>query len=142
MNFNYSKDFKTAWINEKIDESGISYLSEFGKFLCDLNDRGFPSNNGVTTAQLRNIFSEVKRIDIKLEDENYDWKTDCLMLRPKIAYNTARTLVRTYNKSKMKELREILENALKVVSTKEDFHRFAKFFEGIIAYHKVFGGKE
>lgn len=143
MAFQYLKDFKKQWITDKIDKSGILYLESFGLFLCDKaspNDR-FPGYNGVTTSQLRNIFSEVKRIELKMEDANVDWETDVLMLRPKIAYNTARTLGRTKG-SRMKELRDILEEALKDVSDKEHYRNFSKFFEGIIAYHKVNGGKD
>lgn len=143
MAFNYSKDFNTQWITDKIDESGILYLEQLGLFLCDkasIQDR-FPGYNGITTSQLRNIFSEVKRIELKMEDNNVDWKTDALMLRPKIAYNTARTISRTKG-SRMRELRDVLEMALKNVSEKNDFRNFSKFFEGIIAYHKVYGGKD
>ena len=142
MAFNYKNDFKSNWITQKMDKSGIQYLSDLGLFLCDKtspNDK-FPGYNGITTAQLRNIFSEVKRIELRME-ENADWETDVLMLRPKIAYNTARTMQRTRG-SRMKELREVLELALADVSDKKHFGNFSKFFEGIIAYHKVFGGKD
>ncbi len=148
MAFNYSKDFDKRWITDKIDESGIQYLEQLGLFLCDkasTQDR-FPGYNGVTTSQLRNIFSEVKRIELKMGDDDdnnvaVDWKADALMLRPKIAYNTARTIGRTKG-SRMRELRDVLEMALKIVSEKNDFRNFSKFFEGIIAYHKVYGGKD
>jgi CRISPR-associated protein Csm2 len=136
------KSFESKWITIKITEEGIDYLSGLGLFLCDkkFEDDKFAGFNGVTSAQLRNLFSEVKRIELKMED-NPDWETDVLMLRPKIAYNTARTLQRTRG-SRMKELREVLELALKSVKSQDDFRRFSKFFEGIIAYHKVYGGKE
>jgi CRISPR-associated protein Csm2 len=147
MAFNYLNDFNERWITDKIDESGIQFLEKFGLLLCDkasTQDR-FPGYNGVTTSQLRNIFSEVKRIELKMGDDDnnvaVDWKTDALMLRPKIAYNTARTIGRTKG-SRMRELREILELALKIVSEKNHFRNFSKFFEGIIAYHKVYGGKD
>ena len=143
MGFNYKADFKNEWISDKINEKGIEYLTDFGYFLCDKKspeDR-FPGFNSVTTAQLRNIFSEVKRIELKLDDTDYDWKTEFLLLRPKIAYNTARTQQRTKG-TRMRELREVLELAHKEVKAKEQFVNFSKFFEGIIAYHKVFGGKD
>jgi CRISPR-associated protein Csm2 len=142
MPFHYLNDFKKDWITAKIDEAGIQYLSDFGLFLCDktaTTDK-FPGFNGVTTSQLRNIFSEVKRIQLRIK-ENDDWKTEVLMLRPKIAYNTARTLQRSKN-SRMKELREVLEKALLLVSEKQHFTNFSKFFEAIIAYHKVYGGRD
>jgi len=143
MAFHYKNSFKKEWINDKIDDSGIEYLENFGLFLCDKisKDDRFTGYNGVTTSQLRNIFSEVKRIELKMDEFN-DWTTDVLMLRPKIAYTTARTMQRSKG-SRMKELREILEIALAQVSSdKEKFKNFSKLFEGIIAYHKVFGGKD
>jgi CRISPR-associated protein Csm2 len=148
MPFHYKTSFQPTWIADKINEDCITYLSDLGMFLCDkriADER--PGNAGVTTAQLRNIFSEVKRIELKLDDTDYDWKTEFVLLRPKIAYNTARTLQRTRG-SRMKELREVLELAQKEVrdvntdKAKSQFHNFSKFFEGIIAYHKVFGGKD
>ncbi len=142
MAFHYLNDFKKEWITAKIDEAGILYLSSFGLFLCDKTTEAdrFPGYNSVTTSQLRNIFSEVKRIELRME-ENPDWKTEVLMLRPKIAYNTARTLQRTKS-SRMKELREVLEKALMLVAEKQHFVNFSKFFEATIAYHKVYGGKD
>ncbi len=141
MAFHYLNDFKKEWITAKIDEAGIQYLSSFGLFLCEktiATDK--LGSNSVTTSQLRNIFSEVKRIELRME-ENPDWKTEVLMLRPKIAYNTARTLQRTRS-SRMKELREVLEKALVLVAEKQHFVNFSKFFEATIAYHKVYGGKD
>lgn len=140
MAFHYLNDFKSEWITAKMDEAAIQYLSDFGLFLCDTEVGKRPGYNSVTTSQLRNIFSEVKRIEVRI-DENPDWKTELILLRPKIAYNTARTLERTKN-SRMKQFREVLEKALVLVAEKQHFLNFAKFFEGIVAYHKVFGGKD
>lgn len=143
MAFQYLKDFNKSWITDKIDKAGIQYLENLGLLLCDKSSikDPYPGYNGVTTSQLRNIFSEVKRIELKMDDENTDWETDVLMLRPKIAYNTARTLGRSKN-SRMRELREVLEEALKNVSNSDHYRNFSKFCEGIIAYHKVNGGKD
>ncbi len=143
MAFNHIKDFKKEWISHKIDAIGIAYLEEFGLFLCDKQSKEdrFPGFASVSTSQLRNLFSEVKRIELRLSDESNDWRTEILMLRPKIAYTTARTLQRTKN-SRMKELREVFEMCLSEITKEEDVKRFSQFFEAIIAYHKVNGGKD
>ena len=146
MSFNY-KSFSPTWINENITAKNgkeyLQYLEGFGLFLCDKKDESdrFPGFGAVTTSQLRNVFGEVKRIEVRLDIPESVWQSDLVHLRPKIAYNTARTMQRTRN-SKMKELREVLEKALAAVGDAEDFRRFSKFFEGVIAYHKVYGGKD
>jgi CRISPR-associated protein Csm2 len=151
-NFNWNGDYRNEWISKKITEPGIEYLENFGFYLCDKKteqDRlGYAA---VTTSQLRNIFSEVKRIEIKIdisEDKegkktsNWDaLASDVLLLRPKIAYNTARVVAKQQN-SRMKDLRTILEKALQSVKEPDDFVRFSQFMEGIIAYHKVYGGRD
>lgn len=148
QNFRFENDFRDKWISQKIDLEGIEYLENFGYHLCDKkSEADRPGFNAVTTSQLRNIFSEVKRIEIKLSSDTEQTKvwdsltTDVLLLRPKIAYNTARVLSKSQN-SRMKDLRTILEKALGSVKSPADFERFSQFMEGIIAYHKVHGGKD
>jgi len=141
--FNYREDFRKEWISDKIDNDCILWLENFGMFLCDKrqeNER--PGFNAMTANQMRNIFGEVKRIESQLSTD--DWAKvlpDVLLLRPKIAYNTAREISKRRD-SRIKAFREIMEIALKEVDGPEKFRRFAQFFEGIIAYHKVYGGKD
>mgnify|MGYP001943482762 FL=1 len=135
-------DFQTKWIQEEIDESCIAFMEGFGFHLCDKRDPDSrPGYNAVTTSQMRNIFSEVKRIELKVNDKD-GWKkekTSVLLLRPKIAYSAARA-ISSKRDSKMKDLREVLEKAIQAVNGADDFKRFAAFLEGVIAYHKVHGG--
>lgn len=142
--FNLSA-FRQSWIQEEIDEHCIVFMEQFGVHLCDKKNRDdrFPGYNAVTTSQMRNIFSEVKRIEVKVtSDEQWSKEhTNVLLLRPKIAYNTARVLS-SKRDSKMVDLREVLEKALLAVGNREDFSRFTQFLEGVIAYHKVYGGKD
>jgi CRISPR-associated protein Csm2 len=138
--------FSTAWVTNKIDEKAIDYLESFGFYLCDKQreDDRFAGRNAVTTAQLRNIFAEVKRIEIKLDGSPETWsdlETSILLLRPKIAYNTARVLSKS-QMSRMKDLRVLLEKALTNVKNETHFKNFSDILEGIIAYHKVYGGKD
>lgn len=142
--FNVS-DFEPSWIQTEIDEHCIEFMEGLGIHLCDKKSKKdkFPGYNAVTTSQMRNIFSEVKRIEVKVNSDE-QWaneRSNVLLLRPKIAYNTARVLS-SRRESKMVDLREILEKALLAIESKEDFKRFTQFFEGVIAYHKVYGGKD
>jgi CRISPR-associated protein Csm2 len=142
-NFNPVSEFRKEWISSGIDEDGIKYLENLGFFLCDKKselDR-FTGGNAVTISQIRNIFGEVKRIESVL-DSSDDWKRDFLFLRPKIAYAAARVLSKSQY-SKIKEFRSVLEKAhAEVNGEKIRFKNFAKFFEAIVAYHKVYGGKD
>lgn len=158
----YSKALKTKWIQDEIDADCIDFMETFGLYLCDKKEKTdrFPGRNAVTTSQMRNIFSEVKRIEVKLSEPN-KWKNEqanILLLRPKIAYNTAR-VISSKRESKIVDLRDVLESGLLAVSDEKiikkesleeadynnlisNFKRFSQVLEGIIAYHKVYGGKD
>ena len=89
------------------------------------------NKSGITTSQLRNVFSKVKNIN------------DCselYTLRPKLAYVSGRA-----DKDEMKTLLFLLDELLIKVSEQkqlEQLKQFKNFFEAIIAYHKYFGGKD
>lgn len=144
MQFNIS-NFNPNWIASEIDEHCIQYMDGLGFHLCDKKNKEdrYPGYNAVTTSQMRNIFTEVKRIEVKISsDKDYKKeKANVLLLRPKIAYNTARVTSKN-NHSRMKDLRLVLEKGLNEVRNFEQFERFSQFFEGVIAYHKVYGGKD
>lgn len=142
----YKNTLKSEWITKEIDADCIDFMEKFGLYLCDKKEKTdrFPGRNAVTTSQMRNIFSEVKRIEVKLIGQK-EWKdgqySKVLLLRPKIAYNTARVLS-SKRETKMVDLREVLESGLREVKSPPDFIRFSQVLEGIIAYHKVYGGKD
>ena len=89
------------------------------------------NKSGITTSQLRNVFSKVKNIN------------DCselYTLRPKLAYVSGRA-----DKDEMKTLLFLLDELLIKVSEQkqlEQLKQFKNFFEAVIAYHKYFGGKD
>lgn len=150
QNFNYEaemKQFGKGWITERIDNECITFLENFGFYLCDKTDEkaAYPGKDAMTVSQLRNVFGEIKRIQGQLDanpDNNGDWQSAFLMLRPKLAYSTARVLSQKRD-NKIKAFRNVLEIAHSYVgSSSENFRRFSQFVEGIIAYHKVYGGKD
>ncbi len=129
------------WSEEKamkeIKESfGENFVEEIlGDSKADYNAyiervKKYVQNNrsGLTTAQLRNVFSKVKNLD------------DCSTLstlRPKLAYVSGRS-----EKEEMKTLLFLLDELITKVSEKKQLDQFKDFFEAVIAYHKYFGGKE
>lgn len=142
--FRFKDQFEPKWISEKIDTNTVDYMEKFGFYLCDkekLNER--PGFNAMTSTQLRNIYTEVKRIQsIALKDfQKEEVNIKMILLRPKVAYATAKVLEKSY-KNRIKDFRTVIELALKpAIKDEGSFKRFVQFFEGIIAYHKVYGGK-
>lgn len=143
--------FEPKWISDGIDKDCVDYLENMGFYLCDktkIDDR-FPGFKAVTTSQLRNVFEEVKRIQIAVESAKSfeDVQSDILLLRPKIAYNAARVMSKT-RESRIDAFRKFAETALLEVTKNDDkdkrekYKRFCQLMEGIIAYHKVYGGKD
>lgn len=133
----------STWIKEDFQGDTISFTTAFGEYLV---------KNSLTTSQIRNIFSEVKRIAGKVHQEEGSLvanKKAFLMLRPKLAYAAKRAGGRGID-----ALREVLETAHIAVTevlespekTQEDgedaFANFVDFFEAILAYHKASGGKD
>jgi CRISPR-associated protein Csm2 len=147
-------DFDEKWITEAIDDPFLEFIEGFGFYLVDKrspNDNR-PGRNAMTTSQLRNIFSEAKQIESQIKmiqsssDKETKWKDTIkpriLLLRPKIAYATARAVDRDRD-SRMKAFGEVVDSALRVASKKIDYYKnFIQMFEAIIAYHKKYGGRD
>ena len=89
------------------------------------------ANNRMTTAQIRKLFSEVRKLNFK---DDGPYKTN--MMRAKLAYTAGRH-------REVGDLQQVLDKALIEVGTSEEkFNRFENFFEAIVAYHKKYGGKD
>ena len=84
--------------------------------------------HGITTSQLRNIFSQVKNVS------HYE---ELYTLRPKLAYVSGRA-----EKDQTKTLLFLFDALISKVSNASQLEQFKAFFEAVIAYHKYFGGKE
>lgn len=135
------------WVSNKINRDAVEFAERFGKDLAKMKDEK-GHDQSLTTAQIRNVFGEVRRIQMNNK------KTLCapelfndsriLLLRPKLAYAAKRA------KSKGAiELADVLSEGLKTVaasSSREEiiqrFDNFVNFFEAVLAYHKAEGGKE
>lgn len=91
--------------------------------------------------QVRNVFSEVRKIEA-------DWQTDHMrglrrlnMLKPKLQYQTVRM-------SELEHLADVLTKAIDLVNKGETdaarterFQRFLDLFEAILAYHRAAVGR-
>lgn len=121
-----------TWIQNDISQEGILFTEFFGRF-SGLKD--------LSTSQIRNVFGEVRRIQMKT-GENLDLLS-LRMLQPKLSYAAARA-----KKEGTDELKKVLTTAIKTVLEVTDnkkeqekrFENFANFFESILAYHKAYGG--
>jgi CRISPR-associated protein Csm2 len=91
--------------------------------------------NGLSTSQIRNVFGEVKRLQMKRFDEQT--ARELILLKPKLAYQAGR-----HDRTKVPQLADVLSKAIdRVGSDQARFEHFVDFFEAILAYHKAHGGK-
>jgi CRISPR-associated protein Csm2 len=93
---------------------------------------------GLTTSQIRNVFGEVKRLQMRFDASRLR------MLKPKLAYMGARA------GAGGRHLRDVLSAAVDAVfsgnpagsEVEKRFRRMVDFFEAILAYHKAYGGRD
>lgn len=102
----------------------------------------------LTTSQIRNIFGEVRRIQMNWPPDSAKDKgkadeafRSVVLLQPKLAYQAKRERGRG-----VEELQMVLDPCIdEIRKAPEDkrqlyFTRFVDFFEAILAYHKAAGG--
>ncbi len=154
INLKKPEEFKEDWVSKGIGEECLDFLQGFGLYLVDKksphDDR--PGRNAMTTSQLRNIFSEAKQIESKVkmaksknDQAENEWNKiipRIHLLRPKIAYATARAMERDRD-SRMKAFQQVADKAL-IEATKglQNYLNFINILEAIIAYHKMYGGRD
>lgn len=96
----------------------------------------------LTTSQIRNVFGQVRQIEMRWRQEPAESYRQAVLLKPKLAYYSKRH-------QPLEPLAEVLSQALDLMSQGEDaeerhrrFQRFVEFFEAVLAYHKKYGGRE
>lgn len=120
------KEFKSTWISNGADPEMITYAEESGKFMAQ---------NGLTNSKIRSIYGEIKRIQMgSFESE----KASFLLLRPKVAY----ALARDKDNKGLQRFKSIFDKSSIVVNDHKSYNNFCDLFEAILAYHKVYGGKD
>lgn len=96
--------------------------------------------SNLTRNQIRTIFTEVRQIEAMWKDRPDEALRRLNMLKPKLAYQTART-------NALGALKDVLTEAIneveKASSDKREqaFERFMDLFEAILAYHRAEGGR-
>ncbi len=128
--FMNSHSFNLEWIQIGANTDMVTYCEEAGNFMA----RG-RENEKLTTSQIRNVFGELKRIQLKGYDTQ-DGKTSFILLKPKVAYAEGRLGSRG-----LKLFRAIFDKAWSGVNNSIQFNNFCNFIEAILAYHRANGGK-
>ena len=127
--------FSDMWIKESITDECITFAEKFGEHL---------KNNGFTTSQIRNVFGEIKRIQMAGFSDN---KTDFLLLKPKMAYAARRAQDKDRNATGATDFERAMKLAHTAVGARTEgdsnrFENFCDFIEAILAYHKAAGGRD
>ncbi|WCL81678.1 type III-A CRISPR-associated protein Csm2 [Saprospira sp. CCB-QB6] len=154
----FKADFKPEWIKVKLNSLGIKYAQKLGAALA---------KNYMTTSQIRNVYSEVKRIQATMKGisltesttEEHKLKVDLkmdkayrsfLLLSPKVAYAARRgggRGIELFQKEFDKMYTAVAEcgehnGELKGKLFKDAFWRFCDLFEAVLAFHKASGGRD
>jgi CRISPR-associated protein Csm2 len=95
---------------------------------------------GLNTTQLRKFFAEVKYIEKELKPENSNFdnvKDKIFLLQPQLAYASGRNLIPPgFYKLMSVCLQKIDVENVAEKQKKDNYFRFTKFLEAIVAYHK------
>ncbi len=113
-------------------EKLVTYAKQVGKKLFD---------EGLSRNQIRNIFSESRKIEFSWDSVGEAASLRRLtLLKPKLAYQAAKE-----KKPVLKYFGDVLSEAIDSVSKSADktksFNIFMELFEAILAYHRSYGGK-
>lgn len=127
--FNFNPD----WIIKGADESMIEFAKEAGKYMAPQDSR---DKERLSKSQIRNVFGEIKRIQLKGYDTP-EGKSAFMLLKPKVAYAEGR------NKTKGLSLfKKIFDAGWKSVEGRMSYNNFCALLESVLAYHKAYGGKD
>jgi len=108
-------------------EELISIADKTGKHLKD---------NDLKTTQIRRFLDGVRKIDVQFDRGKAFNKDNVILLKPKLAYAAGR-------QQSVKPLMEILDPAISAgAESYESFKKLIALIEGIVAYHKFYGGKD
>lgn len=121
----WSSQVKSDWVTNKIDEDAVNFSEKFGSYLA---------KNRLTTSQIRNIYGELKRIQMKGFEEE---RTSFLLLLPKMAYAAKRN-----SNEGLTAFKQVFDKLHTNVKTAEQYKNMMDLMEAILAYHKAFGGRE
>lgn len=112
------------WIVDGITRDAVAFAEEAGKYMAQ---------NKLTTSQIRNIYGEIKRIQMgEFEKE----KTSFFLLKPKIAYAVSRQ-----DNAGIKFFQNFFNEAFAAIENGTHFEHFCELMEAMLAYHKSNNGR-
>ncbi|GAB2596416.1 type III-A CRISPR-associated protein Csm2 [Spirosoma areae] len=128
-------EFSKSWIESGITDDCIRFAEGFGSHL---------ERNKFTTSQIRNVFGEIKRIQMS---GFANGRTDFLLLKPKMAYAARRAQDKDRQATGAADFERVMKLAHEAVKARtpnddERFENFCDFIEAILAYHKAAGGRD
>jgi len=89
-------------------------------------------------AQIRLVFSKVRQIEARwasADEQDATSLREILLLKPRLKYQSQRIPA-------MGDLSETMIVLIDLVKNRKQFQRFVDFFEAVVAYHKVYGGRD
>lgn len=108
-------------------EELVSIAKELGKYF---------KYKGLKTTQIRKFLDGIRRIYVQANRGKTFDENSVILLKPKLAYAVGR-------QSNIRPLMEVLEPAITRGSKSyESFKKLLALVEGIVAYHKYYGGGE
>jgi len=125
QNRTFDEIFKPEWISGGITMETVSFADKLGRFIKD---------NGLTTSQIRNVFGEIKRIQLK---GFINEKPSFFLLKPKMAYAAKRA-----GNTGITTFKRFFDEAHAQVADEQSFQNLVDFFESVLAYHKAYGGRD
>lgn len=127
-------NFNSDWITNGADASMITFAEKVGKYMAPKDGR---DKDQLSTSQIRNVYGEIKRIQLKGFD-TIEGKSAFMLLKPKVAYAEGR------NRTKGLTLfRKIFDEGWGFAKeNRKSYNNFCALLEAILAYHKAYGGKD
>lgn len=120
-------NFEKKWITGGADANMVKFADAVGLKIKDLS-----------SSQIRNIYGEMKRIQVK----GFDKATASFyLLKPKVAYAYGRSIKGKKASEEMETFKKVFDAAFDCVTDARTYENFCNFIEAILAYHKFHGGK-
>lgn len=122
--------FPTGEVKQSITKETVKWAEELGHYLAT-DDSRQGGLRPMTTSQLRRFFGEVKRQQVN----GYN-QSDFVLLKPKLAYAVGRDKKNGRSATKIVDFYDVMSQGMSLVTNKEEFDRFVKVFEAVVAFHK------
>lgn len=131
----------------KLDPVKIIRNGEIDRLISAAQATGRELAQGnLTTSQIRNVFGEVRTIEMNWANDPDGSFRRTILLQPKLAYTAAKETDKQ-KKGAVKDLSDILIACIKEIQRAPQdkretyFGHFVDFFEAVLAYHRQAGGK-